>query len=174
MVSKLRRTILLVILGLAVLGAVAFSLYNVLAYNSFTNAVVQKNGLKISPCIVDSRNFTCIPKRGWKWPVEGKFFRGFQVELSEGFKNRVLEIIKADGDVQRLLNEGYNVSSIKIAQVKFVVQEGGEITIEATKAIVVLTNGNGSRACVEVDLKAGAVTRIVVMNVKVIEKGSLT
>ncbi|MEM1674580.1 MAG: hypothetical protein QXE14_01040 [Candidatus Bathyarchaeia archaeon] len=173
----MRRSVLLVILGLAVLGAVIFSLYNALASLAcvgFDNGFTQKNGLKISPCIVDSRNFTCIPKRGWEWSMRDKFFRGFQVELSEGFKNRVLEIIKSDEDVQRLLNEGYNVSSIKIAQVKLVVRESGEIAIEAIKAIVVLTNGNGGRACVEVDLKAGSVTRIVVMNVKVIEKGSST
>lgn len=173
---------MLAILGLAMLGAVVFSLYgvhNTLACQGFSMAANQvgRNTMLTSslPQYTDNaQNFSCALKHGWKWSLGGRGFKGFEVETSEGFKEKVLSIAMKDEDVQKLLNEGYSVNNIKIMQVRFVAQENGQITMEARKALVVLVNGNGGRACVEVDLKAEKVTRIVIVNIKVIEKSTLT
>lgn len=170
----MRKTVLLAALGLVVLGAITVSLYGAMAYPGFPVETNQQAEPKGPSFAMGTQNFTCAPKPSWKWPMRGKGFKGFQVEVSEGFKEKVLAIVKADEDVQKLLNEGYSISDIRVAQVKLTVQENGQITMETSKALVMLTNGNGGRACVEVDLKAGAVTKIVVVNIKVIEKGAST
>ncbi|MEM2321107.1 MAG: hypothetical protein QXS79_04410 [Candidatus Bathyarchaeia archaeon] len=170
----MKKTVLLAALGLVVLGAIAISLYGAMAHPGFQVEANQQAELKGLSFAMGAQNFTCVPKPCQKWPIRGKGFKGFQVELSEGFKEKVLAIVKADEDVQKLLSEGYNVSDIRVAQVKLTVQENGQITMEASKALVMLTNGNGGKACVEVDLKARVVTKIVVVNIKVIKKGAST
>lgn len=168
------------ILGLAVLGATIISLYSVYGALAYSGLSIGMNqwaeredilALRASRYVKDVQNFSCVPKRCWRWLPR---CRDFEVEISEEFKEEVLNIAKADEDVQRLLNEGYNVSSIRVARIRLVVQEGGKIAMESSKALVILANGDGGRAHVEVDLRAKAVTRIVIVNIKVIEKSAST
>lgn len=168
----MKRATLLAFLSLVALGTIVLSLYGAQYVLAHYNKTSMTNGQQVEqtvppfPLRMRWRCGTQLPR--------GRVFRGFDVELSEGFREKVLNIAKADEDVQRLLNEGYNVSDIRIIGVKLIVQEDGKITMEASKALVILTDGNGGKALVEVDLKAGAVTRICVMSIRVIKKGTST
>lgn len=175
----MKKTTILAILSLAVLGAIIISLYstyNALAYPGIPAAAEQMArrddmmAMGIWKYAGDAQNFSRAFRRGWPPPFGFRGPKRIGVELSEGFKEKVLSIAKADGDVQKLLSEGYNVTDVRVVQVRFMVQEDGQITLEASKALVILANGNGDRAFVEVDVKAGKVTRIVTMNIKVVKK----
>lgn len=176
-VKRMRKAILLAALGLAMLGAIITVVYGVSARYCdcrYTTAAVERRAVSAPiepPCISDSQNFTWNFRHCRRFPPGGKGFRGFEIELSEEFKERVLGIAKNDEDIQKLLGEGYNVSNVKVAHIKLVVQENGQVTMEADKAIVILTKDN-SRALVEVDVKAEKVTRIKIVSVTVIEKGA--
>jgi len=180
-VNKLRKTVVLVALGLAALSAMIVSAYSVLAWYSgrswITTGWVERRTIPISVeprCIGNAQNFTWTFKRCWKWALGNRWgFKGIEIELSEGFKEKVLEIASSDNDIQALLNEGYNVSDIKISHVKLVVQENGQITMEADKAMLILTK-NSSRAFVEIDLKAEKVAKITVISITIIDKSSST
>jgi len=179
----LRRSTLLILLclGLAALGAIIISTYSALAWRYTIGTVGIRRGIEqkaITPpaqsCISNAQNITVSPRFCWRLPFSIKGFRwarGLDVELSEGFKNRVLSIAEGDEDVQKLLNEGYNIGDIRIAHVKLVVQENGQITMEVDRVILLLVKGD-SRAFVEIDLKAEKVTRIAIVNVTLIEKST--
>jgi len=166
---------MLAILSLVALGAIiiSFSIHCSLAYSGIS--AVAKQMAERDDIIAtwkytgDAQNFSRAFRCGWP-PFGLKSPKRIGVELSEGFKEKVLSIVKADGDVQKLINEGYNVTDVRVMQMKLVVQENGQITLEASKALVVLANGNGGRAFVEVDVKAEKVTRIITMNIKVVKK----
>lgn len=174
----MRRSTLLILLclGLAALGAIVVSTYSALAWRytmGIRRSIEQK---AITPpaqsCINNAQNITVPPRFCWRLPfwIKGfKVTRGLDVELSEGFKNRVLSIAKGDEDVQKLLSEGYEISDIRIAHVKLVVQENGQITMEVDRVILLLVKGD-SRAFVEIDLKAEKVTRITIVNITLIKK----
>ena len=93
---------------------------------------------------------------------------GFQISVSEEFKENVMNIAKSDPDVQNLLDVGYENTYIQPI-IKATVQGNGDITMKATGAIVTLRN-NENRALVQVDLEAGKVTKIVIVERTVIEK----
>ncbi|MEM4505588.1 MAG: hypothetical protein QXE94_05955 [Candidatus Bathyarchaeia archaeon] len=104
--------------------------------------------------------------RGW---MRRHGFCGYGLEVSEGYKEKVLNIVKSDADVQKLLNEGYNITGIK-PLIKSVVNEDGTVIAKATTAIVMLKKDATGRAMVLVDLEQGKVTKIVSLTLTVIEK----
>ncbi|MBS7607378.1 MAG: hypothetical protein QW502_01350 [Candidatus Bathyarchaeia archaeon] len=176
----MKKTVALAALGLAALSAMIVSAYSVLAWysgRSWMTGWVERRAIPISvepQCIGNAQNFTWTFRRGWKWALGSRWgFKGIEIELSEGFKEKVLGISSSDEDVQNLLNEGYSVSDIKISHVKLVVQENGQITMEADKAMLILTK-NGSRAFVEIDLKAEKVTKITIISITIIDKSTST
>ncbi|MEM1607335.1 MAG: hypothetical protein QXW55_04780 [Candidatus Bathyarchaeia archaeon] len=186
----MRRTTLLVALGLVALSAIIISTYGALAwYNGFSR-MIQIHECKATqvsaepPCITDAQNFMWNFKRCWRWMlgnecgrwkmiVKGDFRRA-ELELSEEFKERVLDIARRDEDVQNLLSEGYNFSCIRSVHIKSVVQENGQVTIEVNEVLLVLTKNECNRAFIEVDLKAERVIRIIIVNVTVVEKSTAT
>lgn len=176
----MRRTMLLAVLGLAALSALIISEYSVLAwYGGYPRITrwVERGSMPVSaepPCISDAQNFTWTFRRGWRWTLGNKYCRGVEIELSEGFREKVLKIASSDTDVQRLLGEGYNVSDIKVTHMKLTVQENGQIIIESDKVMLMLTKGEGSRAFVEIDLKAEKVTKITIVNITVIDMSTST
>jgi len=103
--------------------------------------------------------------RGWM-PRRGCY--GF-VEVSEEFKENVINIAKNDSDVQNLLNNGYNITGV-IPIIKTIVEGDGSVVTKATSAIVMLEKGTTGHASVWVDLEQGKVTRIVILTITVIEK----
>jgi len=89
-------------------------------------------------------------------------------EVSEEFKEKVINIIKNDKDVQNLLNEGYNITRIKPI-IKATVEGDSTIIIKATGAIVTL-NKDASRALVKVDVENAKVLEIIILTSTIIKK----
>lgn len=97
-------------------------------------------------------------------------FGGFgAIEVSDEFQQKVTDIAKNDSDVQNLLAEGYNITAIRPI-IKTVVDADGNVTTNATSAIVMLQNGTSGRALVSVDIANLKVTKIVILTRTVIDK----
>lgn len=86
------------------------------------------------------------------------------IEVSEGFKQRVEEILKMDPNTSTLLKEGYNITTIRPI-VKIVVQEDGDIVMRATRATVEMVKLGVGRAVAYVDLESRSVLRLVICRV---------
>jgi hypothetical protein len=91
------------------------------------------------------------------------------IEVSEEFKEEMIEIATSDEDVQDLLAEGYNITRVRPI-IRSIVEADGSVVTEATSAIVMLSKDSTSKAFVSVDLEEGTVTRIVILTRTVIEK----
>jgi hypothetical protein len=91
------------------------------------------------------------------------------VEVSEEFKQNVINIAESDTDVQALLNDGYNVTGVRPI-IKSVVGAEGNVVTQATSAIVMLQKDTAGHASVLVDLEQGKVTQIVILTRTVIDK----
>lgn len=92
-----------------------------------------------------------------------------RIEVSEEYKAKILDILYSDSDVEKLLEEGYNITAI-IPIIKAVIQGSGEVVFKATNAIVTLRKNGEGVAYVEVNIEASRVTRIVIWSRIVIEK----
>lgn len=111
------------------------------------------------------------PPLHWRWRgLRGPCLKEIHpaLEVSEEFQQKVMQIAKADPDVQELLDAGYENAGIKPI-VKATVQGNGEVTLRASKAILMLRK-EGGRAMVHVDVEAEKVTKIVKVEWTVIEK----
>ena len=102
----------------------------------------------------------------------GGFMGGMgNIEVSSEYTANVNAILKADADVQNLISEGYNVTSIH-PMVKSIVEADGTMVTKATTATVMLQNGTSGFATVGVDVENAKVTRIVIITRAVIDKTS--
>lgn len=106
--------------------------------------------------------------RGLRWEIRKAV--GPRVEVSEGYRERVLSIAKGDPHVSRLLEGGYNITNVRPI-IKAHVNADGSVELRADEALVVLRKG-GSIAVALVDLEEGRVTKIIVYtrSLTVIEK----
>ena len=91
------------------------------------------------------------------------------IEVSTEYTEAVNTILEADSDVQTLIAEGYNVTSIRPI-IKSVVEADGSIVTSATTAVVKLENGTSGYAVARVDVSQGAVNEIVIFTKTVIDK----
>jgi hypothetical protein len=91
------------------------------------------------------------------------------IEVSSEYTATVNAIIDSDTDVQNLIAEGYNVTSIRPI-IKRVIEADGTLTTKATTAIVTLQNGPSGNATVKVDITEAKVTQIVIYTRTVIYK----
>jgi hypothetical protein len=91
------------------------------------------------------------------------------VEVSEEFKDNVINIAQSDEDVQTLLNDGYNITGVRPI-ITTTVEADGTLTTKATSAIVMLEKDTTGHATVWVDIGQGKVTRIVILTRTVIDK----
>ena len=91
------------------------------------------------------------------------------IELSTEYTETVNTILEADADVQTLIAEGYNVTSIRPI-INSVVEADGSIVTSATTAVVKLENGTSGYAVANVDISQEAVTQIVIFTRTVIDK----
>ena len=91
------------------------------------------------------------------------------VEVSTEFEQKVTDIAKNDSDVQNLLADGYNVTSVRPI-IKTVVDGDGNVVTKATSAILMLQKDTTGQACVLVDLEQAKVTQIVILTRTVIDK----
>jgi hypothetical protein len=97
---------------------------------------------------------------------------GGQIQVSDEFEQNVTNIANADSDVETLLNNGYNVTSIT-PLFHSIVDGNGNMTTKASNAILVLTKDDTNsmgRAIVQVDLDQAKVTSIYTETKTLIEK----
>ncbi len=74
------------------------------------------------------------------------------IQVSSDFTQNVTNIVKNDTDVQNLLNNGYNITSIRPV-ITTVIDGNGNVVTSATTANVILQSTTG-RAYVVVDLNS--------------------
>jgi hypothetical protein len=97
-------------------------------------------------------------------------FGGFgQIEVSEEFKQTVTNIAGNDTDVQNLITDGYNVTSVRPI-IKTVIDAEGNIVTKATSAVLMLQKDTTGHASVMVDIDQAKVTQIVILTRTVIDK----
>lgn len=165
------------ITALALLSVVAFAAviggFLLSTQAADTTATADANTANTATIIVDSN---CSDVLGWNFGGMGFGRHGFggfggfgPVEVSSEFEQNVTNIAKSDTDVQNLLAEGYNITSVRPV-IKSVVDADGYVTTKATSAIVMLQKDTSGRASVFVNLEEGKVTRIVILTRTVIEK----
>ena len=93
------------------------------------------------------------------------------IEVSSEYTENVNAILDSDSDVQDLISQGYNVTSINPI-VKNVIEADGTLATKATTAVVTLQNGTSGYATVNVDVEQAKVTQIVIITRTVIDKTS--
>jgi hypothetical protein len=135
--------------------------------NSTTTSTAQTdNNTTITPnfeMICPSWNFN---RMGFGRPGFGGFG---PVQVSSEFEQNVTNIAQNDSDVQNLLSEGYNVTSIRPI-LTTVIDGNGNVVTSATSAILTLQKDTTGHALVQVDLTQAKVTRIVIQTITVIDK----
>ena len=90
------------------------------------------------------------------------------IQVSSDFTQNVTNIVQNDSDVQNLLTQGYNITSIRPV-ISTVIDGNGNVVTSATTANVILQSTTG-RALVVVDLTQAKVTKIVTTTTTVINK----
>jgi len=93
------------------------------------------------------------------------------IEVSSEYTANVNTILNNDTDVQNLISQGYNVTSINPI-VKNVIEGNGTLAAKATTAIVMMQNGTSGYATINVDVANSQVTQIVTINRTVIDKST--
>jgi hypothetical protein len=100
---------------------------------------------------------------------------GESLNVSQAFENNVVSIAKNNTDVQNLLSEGYNITSVRPI-ITGTVEANGTVTFTATSATVTLTQSTTNqnttstgRAVVWVNIEQAKVTKIVTTTRTVIE-----
>ena len=90
------------------------------------------------------------------------------IQVSSDFTQNVTNIVQNDSDVQNLLTQGFNITSIRPV-ISTVIDGNGNVVTSATTANVILQSTTG-RALVVVDLTRAKVTKIVTTITTVINK----
>ena len=150
------------VLIFAILSGVAVMVYangitNDTGTNTETNVMFNYGG-----CPCGRQGFG---RQGFGW--------GFgNITVTQAYKDNVISIVKNDSDVQNLLTNGYNITSIRPI-ISTIIEADGTLTMKAPTAIVVLekdtANATG-RALVTVNVEGAKVTRIEILSRTVIEK----
>ncbi|MDI9644110.1 MAG: hypothetical protein QFX35_02685 [Candidatus Verstraetearchaeota archaeon] len=91
------------------------------------------------------------------------------IEVSEEYKATVVGIAQNDSDVQDLLADGYNITSVHPI-IRTTLDAEGYVTSRATTAVLNLQKDENNSASVWVDVVNGAVTKIVISSRTVIDK----
>jgi hypothetical protein len=134
--------------------------------NTTTSTAETDNNTTITP------NFEAFCP-GWNFNGMGFERHGFggfgPVQVSSEFEQNVTNIAQNDSDVQNLLSEGYNVTSIRPI-LTTVIDGNGNVVTSATSAILTLQKDTTGHAIVQVDLTQAKVTRIVIQTITVIDK----
>jgi hypothetical protein len=106
------------------------------------------------------------PRSGRPGPGFGNFG---PIEVSEEFKQTVTNIAESDEDVQNLIADGYNVTTVRPI-IKTVVDAEGNVVTKATSAVILLQKDTTGHASVLVNIEEAKVTQIVILTRTVIEK----
>jgi hypothetical protein len=97
-------------------------------------------------------------------------FGGFgAVQVSDEFKQTVTGIAENDTDVQNLINDGYNLTSVTPI-IQSVLNGDGTVVTKATSAVLTLQKDTTGHATVMVNIEEAKVTQIVILTRTVIDK----
>jgi len=107
-------------------------------------------------------------RRGMRFGIGGSGSFG-PVEVSEEFKETVINIAGNDTDVQNLIAGGYNPTSVRPI-IKTVIDAEGNIATKATSAVLTLQKDTTGHSSVLVDIEQAKVTQIVILTRTVIDK----
>jgi hypothetical protein len=120
---------------------------------------------------IQPKGFNCPGWDGHSFGVQNRVFHGFGegIEVSANYTQKVTNILNADSDVQSLISQGYNITSIKPVLSR-TLDGNGIVTTKATTAIVRLVKGSSGYATVSVNVDLGQVSRIVILTRTVIDK----
>jgi hypothetical protein len=102
---------------------------------------------------------------------EGFIGGNANMEVSTEYTANVNAILYNDTDVQNLVSQGFNVTSINPI-VKNVIGSDGTLTTQATTAIVTMQNGTSGYATVKVDVANSTVTQIITITRTVIDNST--
>jgi len=120
----------------------------------------------------DQISFLMVGMARGRYRGRGGWNRSMGVlEVSSEYTASVNAILEADTDVQNLISEGYNLTSIKPI-IKSVVAADGMITFKANTAIAFLENGVSGHAVARIDVENASVLKIVLTTITVIDKTS--
>jgi hypothetical protein len=120
--------------------------------------------------VIPSWNGNCIGfgRPGMRFGMGG--FGGFgPVEVSDEFKQTATNIAENDTDVQNLIADGYNVTSVRPI-IKTVIDAEGNVVTKATSAVLMLQKDTTGHASVMVDIEQAKVTQIIILTRTVIDK----
>jgi hypothetical protein len=120
--------------------------------------------------VLPSWNNNCIGfgRQGMRFGMRG--FGGYgPIEVSEEFKQTVTNIAENDTDVQNLITDGYNVTSVRPI-IKTVIDAEGNVVTNATSAVLMLQKDTTGHASVLVNVEEAKVTQIVILTRTVIDK----
>jgi hypothetical protein len=96
-----------------------------------------------------------------------RFYSG-AIQVSSEFIANVTSIANADTDIQNLLNQGYNITSIRPV-ISTTIDGNGNVVTKASSADLTLLGTNG-RAFAVVDIEQAKVSRIVTLTITEINK----
>ena len=91
------------------------------------------------------------------------------IQVSDEFKQTVTAIAENDTDVQNLINDGYNFTSVT-PTIQTVINGNGTLVTKATNAILTLQKDTTGHATVTVNIEEAKVTQIVILTRTVIDK----
>ena len=115
--------------------------------------------------IVPGPEFGGGPGHGRRGGPEGYGF----IQVSEEYEQNVINIAENDTDVQNLLAESYNVTSVR-PLINTVIDAQGYVIARATTALLLLQKDTSGFAYVTVNFDEAKVTQIVILTRTVIEK----
>jgi hypothetical protein len=120
--------------------------------------------------VLPSWNGNCMGfgRRDMRFGMGG--FGGFgPVKVSDEFKQTVISIAENDTDVQNLIADDYNVTSVRPI-IKTVIDAEGNVVTKATSAVLMLQKDTTGHASVMVDIEQAKVTQIIILTKTVIDK----
>ena len=93
------------------------------------------------------------------------------IQISSAFNQTVNKILGNDTDVQKLVSQGYNVTSIR-PMLSSTIGADGTVTTTASTATVMMQNGTSGYATVSLDVANAKVTQIIIVTRTVIDKST--
>jgi hypothetical protein len=146
----------------------------VLAVSSGVALLAYANANGVTNDTSTAANVTCSSS-GQYYNVTCPFFgrhafgwgRGWFINVSQEYKDNVINIMESNSTVKNLLNEGYNITGVRPI-ISATVEADGTVTMKATTAIVSLQQGTTGRALVWVNVEQAKVTRIEILTRTVI------
>ena len=175
--TKTKALALLAVVAIAaVAGSLVFAMQSTVKAD---NNVAVASDSEQTPSAVNAsnNNFTCFDNgfMGRGPAMIGRGLEGFRgpggfgrIQVSDEFTQNVTNIVKSDSDVQNLLNQGYNITSIRPV-ISTVIDGNGNVVTKASTADLTL-EGTTGRAFVVVDLNQAKVTKIITITVTEIDK----